>query len=174
MNPTGNPSLPGDPPRNRPAPLNGPTPPTGPAPLTGDSPPTWNALPTENAPSTGNPLPAGSPLATGNPLPAGSPLLAGHSLLAGRAVPGTGNDAWHAVAAATGEPFGPPHRDASAKQVAEAARLAAADARAFRALPPERRAAFLDACAEEIEALGRRPAGTRRPGDRAPAGPADR
>ncbi|WDG28128.1 aldehyde dehydrogenase (NADP(+)) [Streptomyces sp. CA-278952] len=148
MNPTGNPSLPGEPPRNRPAPLNGPTPPTGPAPLTGDSPPTRNALPTENAPSTENPLPAGSPLATANP------LLAGHSLLAGRAVPGTGNDAWHAVAAATGEPFGPPHRDASAEQVAEAARLAAADARAFRALPPERRAAFLDACAEEIEALG--------------------
>ncbi|GFN10035.1 hypothetical protein Smic_85910 [Streptomyces microflavus] len=48
----------------------------------------------------------------------------------------------------------PPHWDASTEQVAEAARLAAADSRAFRALPPERRAAFLDACAEEIETLG--------------------
>ncbi|MFJ2024534.1 aldehyde dehydrogenase (NADP(+)) [Streptomyces sp. NPDC087897] len=79
--------------------------------------------------------------------------LTGHSLLAGREAPGTG-DSWHAVAAATGETFGPPHRDASAAQVAEATRLAAADARAYRAVPPERRAAFLDACAEEIEALG--------------------
>ncbi|MFJ6614927.1 aldehyde dehydrogenase (NADP(+)) [Streptomyces sp. NPDC091289] len=90
---------------------------------------------------------------TAHPTPPGGSPLTGHSLLAGREVPGTG-DAWYAVAAATGEPFGPPHRDASAEQVAEAARLAAADARAYRALPPGRRAAFLDACAEEIEALG--------------------
>lgn len=96
--------------------------------------------PTHHTPRTGGLHPAPAP-------------LTGHSLLAGREVPGTG-DAWHAVAAATGEPFGPPFRDASAAQVAEAARLAAADARAYRTLPPERRAAFLDACAEEIEALG--------------------
>ncbi|NEC18019.1 aldehyde dehydrogenase (NADP(+)), partial [Streptomyces parvus] len=43
--------------------------------------------------------------------------LTGHSLLAGREVPGTGAP-WHAVAAATGEPFGPPYRDASPEQVA--------------------------------------------------------
>ncbi|MGY3684875.1 aldehyde dehydrogenase (NADP(+)) [Streptomyces sp. TE33382] len=79
--------------------------------------------------------------------------LTGHSILAGRDAPGTG-DAWRAVAAATGEPTGPRFRDASAEQIAEAARLAGADARAFRALSTERRAAFLDACAEEIEALG--------------------
>ncbi|MEE1736867.1 aldehyde dehydrogenase (NADP(+)) [Streptomyces sp. BE147] len=79
--------------------------------------------------------------------------LTGHSILAGCEAPGTG-DAWQAVTAATGEPIGPPLRDASAEQIAEAARLAEADARAFRALPAERRAAFLDACAEEIEALG--------------------
>ncbi|MCX4966661.1 aldehyde dehydrogenase (NADP(+)) [Streptomyces sp. NBC_00654] len=79
--------------------------------------------------------------------------LTGHSILAGRDAPGTG-DAWQAVTAATGEPTGPPLRDASAEQIAEAARLAEADTRAFRALPAERRAAFLDACAEEIEALG--------------------
>ncbi|MFD8960766.1 aldehyde dehydrogenase family protein [Streptomyces anulatus] len=102
---------------------------------------------------TGNPAPPADPLLNGPTPLTGHSLLSGHSLLAGREVPGTG-DAWYAVAAATGEPFGPPHRDASTEQVAEAARLAAADARAFRALPPERRAAFLDACAEEIEALG--------------------
>ncbi|MET9205412.1 MULTISPECIES: aldehyde dehydrogenase (NADP(+)) [Streptomyces] len=95
----------------------------------------------------------GNPSLPGDSFPNGPAPLTGHSLLAGREVPGTG-DAWYAVAAATGEPFGPPHRDASTEQVAEAARLAAADSRAFRALPPERRAAFLDACAEEIETLG--------------------
>ncbi|MGW1664260.1 aldehyde dehydrogenase (NADP(+)) [Streptomyces microflavus] len=97
--------------------------------------------------------PTGNPYPTEDSFPNGPAPLTGHSLLAGREVPGTG-DAWYAVAAATGEPFGPPHRDASTEQVAEAARLAAADSRAFRALPPEQRAAFLDACAEEIETLG--------------------
>ncbi|MFJ1743945.1 aldehyde dehydrogenase (NADP(+)) [Streptomyces microflavus] len=97
--------------------------------------------------------PTGNPPLPGDSFPNGPAPLTGHSLLAGREVPGT-RDAWYAVAAATGEPFGPPHRDASTEQVAEAARLAAADSRAFRALPPERRAAFLDACAEEIETLG--------------------
>ncbi|MGW5296220.1 aldehyde dehydrogenase (NADP(+)) [Streptomyces bacillaris] len=97
--------------------------------------------------------PTRNPSPTGDSFPNGPAPLTGHSLLAGREVPGTG-DAWYAVAAATGEPFGPPHRDASTEQVAEAARLAASDSRAFRALPPERRAAFLDACAEEIETLG--------------------
>ncbi|MFF4874013.1 aldehyde dehydrogenase (NADP(+)) [Streptomyces sp. NPDC000961] len=97
--------------------------------------------------------PTGNPSLPGDSFPNGPAPLTGHSLLAGREAPGAG-DAWYAVAAATGEPFGLPHRDASMEQVAEAARLAAADFRAFRALPPERRAAFLDACAEEIEALG--------------------
>lgn len=97
--------------------------------------------------------PTGNQSLPGDSFPNGPAPLTGHSRLAGREAPGTG-DAWYAVAAATGEPFGPPHRDASTEQVAEAARLAAADSRAFRALPPERRAAFLDACAEEIEALG--------------------
>ncbi|MFJ3816566.1 aldehyde dehydrogenase (NADP(+)) [Streptomyces sp. NPDC090056] len=105
------------------------------------------------------PHPASTPTQPLAPDPAGpsrhtDPLeITGHSILAGRDAPGTGT-AWHAVTAVSGEPFGPVFRDASAEQVAEAARLAAADARAFRALPPERRAAFLDACAEEIEALG--------------------
>ncbi|MEU9676888.1 aldehyde dehydrogenase (NADP(+)) [Streptomyces parvus] len=99
-----------------------------------------------------NPTENPHPAAEAHPS-AGLTPLTGHSLLAGREVPGTGAP-WHAVAAATGEPFGPPYRDASPEQVAGAARRAAADARAFRALPPERRAGFLDACAEEIEALG--------------------
>ncbi|WP_257139303.1 hypothetical protein [Streptomyces sp. wa1002] len=74
---------------------------------------------------TGNPAPPGdsfpngpTPLTGTTPL-TGHSLLSGHSLLAGREVPGTG-DAWYAVAAATGEPFGPPNRDASPEQVAEA------------------------------------------------------
>ncbi|MEU6488023.1 aldehyde dehydrogenase (NADP(+)) [Streptomyces sp. NPDC046887] len=77
----------------------------------------------------------------------------GHSILAGREVPGTG-PVWRGVRAATGEVWGPPLRDASPERVAEAAGLAASAARPYRALPAERRAAFLDACAEEIEALG--------------------
>ncbi|MEU2758974.1 aldehyde dehydrogenase (NADP(+)) [Streptomyces sp. NPDC007094] len=113
-----------------------------PPPATHENPPAEHTSPTgQSAPLTGQ-----SPLT-------GHSLLTGQSLLAGREATGTGAP-WHALAAATGEPFGPPYRDASTEQVAEAARLAAADARAFRALPPERRAAFLDACAEEIEALG--------------------
>ncbi|WP_225838034.1 aldehyde dehydrogenase (NADP(+)) [Streptomyces sp. NK08204] len=79
--------------------------------------------------------------------------LTGNSIVAGRDVPGVG-EAWHGVVAATGEPRGPQLRDASPDQVARAAELAAAVARDYRALPADRRAAFLDACAEEIEALG--------------------
>ncbi|MEU9712136.1 aldehyde dehydrogenase (NADP(+)) [Streptomyces sp. NPDC047967] len=126
-----------------------------PPPATHENPPAEHTPPTgQSAPLTGqSPLTARSaPLTGQSPLTGHAPLT-GQSLLAGREVTGTGAP-WHALAAATGEPFGPPYRDASTEQVAEAARLAAADARAFRALPPERRAAFLDACAEEIEALG--------------------
>ncbi|MFI8196943.1 aldehyde dehydrogenase (NADP(+)) [Streptomyces sp. NPDC085942] len=121
-------------------------------PPTGDSPRPGPASPLGGPPPAVDGPPLGPPLTGGDPRPAPAPL-SGHSLLAGREAPGAG-DAWHAVAAASGEPFGPPHRDASAAQVAEAARLAAADARAYRTLPAARRAAFLDACAEEIEALG--------------------
>ncbi len=81
--------------------------------------------------------------------------LTGTSIVAGRGIPGTGAP-WRAVQAATSEPLGPPLRDASPDQVAQAARLAASSAREYRALPGHRRAAFLDACAEEIEALGDR------------------
>ncbi|MEU5093578.1 aldehyde dehydrogenase (NADP(+)) [Streptomyces sp. NPDC020996] len=77
----------------------------------------------------------------------------GNSIVAGQDVPGTG-EAWRAVVAATGEPYGPELRDASPDQVARAAQQAASAARAYRAVPAHRRAAFLDACAEEIEALG--------------------
>ncbi|NEB83766.1 aldehyde dehydrogenase (NADP(+)), partial [Streptomyces anulatus] len=84
--------------------------------------PTGNPAPPADSHPTGpTPLTEPTPLSGPTPL-TGHSLLSGHSLLAGREVPGTG-DAWYAVAAATGEPFGPPHRDASAEQVAEAARL---------------------------------------------------
>ncbi|MFE2506875.1 aldehyde dehydrogenase (NADP(+)) [Streptomyces naganishii] len=79
--------------------------------------------------------------------------LTGNSIVAGRDVPGEG-PGWRGAVAATGEPRGPWLRDASPEHVADAARLAAAAARDFRTLPAPRRAAFLDACAEEIEALG--------------------
>lgn len=79
--------------------------------------------------------------------------LTGHSIVAGRDVPGVG-EAWRGVVAATGGPRGPYLRDAAPEHVARAAELASAAARAYRALPAERRAEFLDACAEEIEALG--------------------
>ncbi|WP_030419819.1 MULTISPECIES: aldehyde dehydrogenase (NADP(+)) [unclassified Streptomyces] len=79
--------------------------------------------------------------------------LTGNSIVAGRDTPGTG-DAWRGTVAATGAPRGPRLRDASPDDVARAAGLAAAAAREYRALPAHRRAAFLDACAEEIEAMG--------------------
>ncbi|MFE1754811.1 aldehyde dehydrogenase (NADP(+)) [Streptomyces anandii] len=79
--------------------------------------------------------------------------LTGNSIVAGHDVPGEG-PVWRGAVAATGEARGPWLRDASPRQIAQAARAAAAAAREFRALPAHRRAAFLDACAEEIEALG--------------------
>ncbi|WP_455568270.1 aldehyde dehydrogenase (NADP(+)) [Streptomyces fradiae] len=79
--------------------------------------------------------------------------LTGNSIVAGRDVPG-GGEAWRGTVAATGGPRGPLLRDASPETVAEAARQAAGAARAYRALPAHRRAAFLDACADGIEALG--------------------
>lgn len=79
--------------------------------------------------------------------------LTGNSIVAGHDIPGIG-EAWRGTVAATGEPRGPWLRDASPEHVARAAELAATCARDYRALSPHRRAAFLDACAEEIEALG--------------------
>jgi NADP-dependent aldehyde dehydrogenase len=79
--------------------------------------------------------------------------LTGNSIVAGCDVAGSG-EAWRGVTASTGEPSGPSLRDAAPEHVALAASAAAGAARAFRALPPVARAAFLDACAEEIEALG--------------------
>nr|WP_202859793.1 aldehyde dehydrogenase (NADP(+)) [Streptomyces xinghaiensis] len=79
--------------------------------------------------------------------------LTGSSIVAGRDVPGTG-ETWRSIVAATAEPQGPRLRDASPDQVGQAAQAASSAARDYRALPVHRRAAFLDACAEEIEALG--------------------
>ena len=54
----------------------------------------------------------------------------------------------------TGEAVGPEFCEASAQDVADACALAAAALPAFAALSPEARAAFLDACAEAILAIG--------------------
>ncbi|MFF1278727.1 aldehyde dehydrogenase (NADP(+)) [Streptomyces marokkonensis] len=79
--------------------------------------------------------------------------LTGTSIVAGRDIPGTG-EPWRGIEAATSKPLGPPLRDASPDHVAQAARLAASAAREYRTMPGHRRAAFLDACADGIEALG--------------------
>jgi alpha-ketoglutaric semialdehyde dehydrogenase len=55
---------------------------------------------------------------------------------------------------ATGEAIGPEVCEASAQDVADACALAAVALPAFAALSPEARAAFLDACAEAILAIG--------------------
>lgn len=79
--------------------------------------------------------------------------ITGASIIAGSDVIG-GGEPWQARSADTGEPFGPQFRDATVDQVARACAEAAAAARAFRAVSLTDRAAFLDACADEIEALG--------------------
>lgn len=63
-------------------------------------------------------------------------------------------DPVHAVAPATGERIGPAFGGATAEDVADACAAAATAFRPYRAAGLERRAAFLEAIAEEIEALG--------------------
>ncbi|WP_295634093.1 aldehyde dehydrogenase family protein, partial [Novosphingobium sp.] len=55
---------------------------------------------------------------------------------------------------ATGEASGPEFCEASGQDVVDACALAAAALPAFSALSPDARAAFLDACAEAILAIG--------------------
>ena len=61
---------------------------------------------------------------------------------------------FQAVNPATGEALGPPVSEAGAEDVAEACALAAAAAGALAALAPEPRAAFIEAVAEAILAIG--------------------
>lgn len=79
--------------------------------------------------------------------------LAPDLFIAGTRRAGRG-DPVHAVAPATGERIGPAFGGATAEDVADACAAAASAFRPFRAAGLERRAAFLEAIAEEIEALG--------------------
>lgn len=59
-----------------------------------------------------------------------------------------------AINAATGEPFGPPVSESTAEDVGQACGLAAEAFERFAGIGPTRRAAFLEAIAEEILAIG--------------------
>jgi NADP-dependent aldehyde dehydrogenase len=65
-----------------------------------------------------------------------------------------GGGSYYAVNPATGERLDPPMRQASGEQVAQAVAAAEAAAPVFRKLSLEKRAGFLNACADEIMALG--------------------
>ncbi|MFK2891796.1 aldehyde dehydrogenase (NADP(+)) [Dyella flagellata] len=80
--------------------------------------------------------------------------LTGELLIAGRAQRGEGA-AFHAFDATSGEPIAPPvFHAASVADVDRACELADEAFDAYRALPAEQRARFLDDCAARIEALG--------------------
>lgn len=79
--------------------------------------------------------------------------LTGKMLIGGAAVPGT-RDALHAIDPATDQPLQPAYPGASRQQVEQACALAWAAFDPYRETSPEARAAFLDAIAEAIEALG--------------------
>ncbi|HEX7028681.1 MAG TPA: aldehyde dehydrogenase (NADP(+)) [Gammaproteobacteria bacterium] len=65
-----------------------------------------------------------------------------------------GAGTYHAVNPATGERLEPPMSQAGSEQVGQAVAAAEAAAPVFRKLPPAKRAEFLNACADEIMALG--------------------
>lgn len=79
--------------------------------------------------------------------------LTGKMLIGGAAVPGT-RDALHAIDPATGQPLQPAYPGASRRQVEQACALAWAAFDPYRDTAPAARAAFLDAIADAIEALG--------------------
>lgn len=78
--------------------------------------------------------------------------LTGAALLGSRDLTGAGT--FRAVDPATGAALEPAFFEAGPAEVAEAAALAASAFPLYRATPPETRAAFLDAIAANIEALG--------------------
>lgn len=79
--------------------------------------------------------------------------LTGKMLIGGAAVPGT-RDALHAIDPATGQHLQPAYPGASRQQVEQACTLAWAAFDPYRDTTPAARAAFLDAIADAIEALG--------------------
>ncbi|MCD4850539.1 aldehyde dehydrogenase (NADP(+)) [Arthrobacter sp. AK01] len=79
--------------------------------------------------------------------------LTGHSLIAGQTVVGNGKTT-SGVNPATNEQLGPAYSLLGEEQVAAATSAAAAAFRSFSTLDPQTHAAFLDAIAENIEAIG--------------------
>lgn len=79
--------------------------------------------------------------------------ITGDNLIGAQAKRG-GGPAFHAATALTGESLAPAFHEAAAADIAAACALAEAAFDVYRALPPERRAAFLDAAAAKIDALG--------------------
>ena len=87
------------------------------------------------------------------PLVTTPPALSGHSVVAGRAVPGRAGS-MHATSPATGAALEPAFTLLDQGQVAEAVGRAHEAFGAYRATSPTDRAAFLEAVADEIEAVG--------------------
>ena len=79
--------------------------------------------------------------------------LTGHSLIAGHAVAGAGKTA-HAFNPATNVQLEPGYTLITAEQLGEATAAAAAAYPSFSTLDPDTHAAFLDAIADNIEAIG--------------------
>lgn len=79
--------------------------------------------------------------------------LTGASLISGRSVPGTAGTL-RATDPRTGEPIDPAYRLLGAEEVAAATGAAAEAFGSYRALAPAPRAAFLDAIAAQIAAIG--------------------
>lgn len=81
------------------------------------------------------------------------PAITGHNFIAG-ARSAAGETILHSLDASTGETLPYAFHQATEAEVVAAARAAEAAYPAYRALSPERRAQFLDAIAEQIDALG--------------------
>lgn len=79
-------------------------------------------------------------------------MITGALLIGSRDI--VGGKAFHAIDPATGEAIEPAFTDAGPAHVAQAAALAAVAFPIYRETSPERRAAFLEAIATNIEALG--------------------
>lgn len=80
-------------------------------------------------------------------------VLTGHSWIAGRPVPGTGSPL-QAIAPANNEQLEPPYSQIDVEQLREATAAAGEAFESFSRLEPAVHAAFLDAIADEIEAIG--------------------
>jgi 2,5-dioxopentanoate dehydrogenase len=80
--------------------------------------------------------------------------LHGKNLVGSKTIASAGAKTFSAIAAVTGEKTPPQFFEATAAEADETLKLAEKAFEEYRALPPERIAAFLDKCAEEILKLG--------------------